>query len=110
MSDGAPAAFVNVEGTTEYSEERKEIQPRVNYKPSMHDHILAPYEEQQKALMQRRIRQAKNKVVVPMTPVKMKDRLRAFELEGKLNAPSLLNLDDDTRSLTSNHSGVSAVW
>jgi hypothetical protein len=110
MSDGAPVVFVNVEGTTEYSEERKETQPRVNCKPK-HEHILAPYEEQQKALVQQRIRHSKNKVVIPKTPVKMKDRLSVFELEGKLNAPSSLNLDDDTCSLTSsNHSSVSVVW
>jgi hypothetical protein len=108
MSDGAPVVFVNVKGTTEYSEERKEIQQRVNCKPK-HEHILAPYEEQQKALVQQRIRHSKNKVVVPKTPVKLKDRLSVFELEGKLNAPSSLNLDDDTCSLTSNHSSLSAV-
>jgi hypothetical protein len=82
-------AFVNVEGTTEHSEERKEIQPRVNCKPSMHEHILAPCEEQQKALVQQRIRQVKNKVVVLKTPVKMKDQQKVFRARREIERPVL---------------------
>jgi hypothetical protein len=71
--------------------------------------IWTSFESQQQILLQRRRRQAINKVTIPKSPVSLKSRLAAFEANGKQGTLSRDN-DDETCSLTSNYSTTSSLW